>query len=138
MRPKGGPKVNIKPAAQTLYAVVGAVFLLTGATVLLLGTGLLPDAVRTLVMDIAHEDRGTIHILQEFGSLMVFAGLMSFWFVRHYERSKVFHWSMTIFWALFALAHWFVAGGPFQAGKGPAVDTIPFAIFFIVGLLRRS
>jgi len=135
---KGDLKVNIKPFAQTLYGVSGAVFLLAGASVLLLGTGLLPNAVKTLIMDIAHEDRGTIHILQEFASLTVFAGLMSIWFVRHYERSRFFHWSMTIFWGLFALAHWFVAGGPFQAGKGPAVDTIPFALFLIVGLLRKG
>ncbi|MEK6303397.1 MAG: hypothetical protein AABO41_22025 [Acidobacteriota bacterium] len=130
-------KVNIKPIAQTLYGFVGAAFLVVGASVLLLGSGFLPDAIKTLITDITQGDRNTIHIVQEFGSLLVFAGLISFWFVRHYERSKFFHWSMTIFWALFALAHWFVAGGPFHASRGAAINTIPFALFLVVGLLRK-
>lgn len=129
--------MNIKPIAQTLYGFVAAAFLIVGASVLLLGTGLLPEAARTLIMDIADDNSNSIHLLQELGSLLVFAGLISFWFVRHYEQSRFFHWSMTILWALFALVHWFVAGGPFHASRSAAINTIPFGLFLIVGLLRR-
>ena len=129
--------MKIEPIAKLLYGVSAAAFLIVGASVLSLGSGLLPAAIRSVIMEITHGDLNTIHIVQELGSLLVFAGLISIWFIRHYAQSKFFHWSMTIFWALFALVHWFVAGGPFHAGRGPAINTIPFALFFIVGLLRK-
>lgn len=130
--------MKIEPIARLLYGISAAVFLIVGASVLLLGTGLLPDSIKAFIMEITQGDRNTIHIIQELGSLLVFAGLISFWFVRHYKQSKFFHWSMTIFWALFALVHFFVAGGPFHASRGAAINTIPFALFLIVGLLRKG
>ena len=129
--------MRIEPIAKFLYGFVGVVFLIVGASVLSLGSSLLPAAMRSFIMDITHGDLTTIHIVQEFGSLLVFAGLISLWFVRHYQQSKFFHWSMTIFWALLALVHWFFAGGAFHAGKGQAINTIPFVVFLIVGLLRK-
>jgi ABC-type uncharacterized transport system permease subunit len=76
--------VNIKPIAQSLYGFFAATFLIAGASVLSLRTGLLPDAVSSIVMDIANGDFNAVHLLQEFGSLMVFGGLISIWFIRHY------------------------------------------------------
>lgn len=131
-------KVNIKPIAKILYGLFAAVFLIVGATVLLLRTGLLPGAVSSLVMRVAHDDMNAIHLIQEFGSLLVFAGLVSVWSIRHYEQSKFFHWAMTTFWALFALVHWFDFRGPLQSAVGPAINTIPFVLFAVVGLLRKS
>lgn len=130
--------MNIKPVAQTLYGFSAAIFLIIGVSVLALGSGLLPEAAMSFIMDITQGDRTVIHLVQELGSILVFAGLISIWFIGHYNQSKFFHWSMTIFWALFALVHWFVAGGPFHAGRGPAINTIPFALFLIVGLLRKG
>lgn len=129
--------MKVEPIAKSLYGFFAALFLIGGASALSLGSGLLPAAIRSLIVDIAHDDLNAIHLIQELASMLVFAGLISIWFIRHYEQSKFFHWSMTIFWALFALAHWFVAGGPFHAGRGPAINTIPFALFLIVGLLRK-
>ncbi|MEK6287092.1 MAG: hypothetical protein AABO57_15235 [Acidobacteriota bacterium] len=130
--------VNIKPIAKFLYGFFAAVFLIVGATVLLLHTGLLPGAVRSIVMRAAHDDLNAVHLIQEFGSLLVFAGLVSVWFIRHYEQSKFFHWAMTTFWALFALVHWLDFKGPFQSAIGPTINTIPFVLFAIVGLLRKN
>jgi hypothetical protein len=76
--------------------------------------------------------------MQEFGSLLVFAGLIAFWFVRHYSESKTFHWAMTLFWGLFALVHWVDIRGTFQFGVGQMINTIPFVLFVVVGLLRQS
>jgi hypothetical protein len=130
--------VKVEPIAKSLYGFFGAAFLIVGATVMSLGSGVLPDAIRTIVIDIARGDLNAVHLLQEFGSMLVFAGLISIWFIRHYDQSSFFHWSMTAFWALFAIAHWFVAGGPFRAARGPAINTIPFVLFLVVGLLRKS
>jgi len=129
--------VSIKPIAQFLYGFFAAVFLIVGATVLLLRTDLLPAAVRSIVMNVAHEDMNAAHLIQELGSMLVFAGLISVWFIRHYEQSKFFHWAMTTFWALFSLVHWFYVGGPFKSVTGPMINTIPFVLFAIVGLLRK-
>jgi len=121
-----------------LYGLVAAVFLIGGATVLLLRTDLLPAAVRNIVMNVAHDDMNTAHIIQEFASMLIFAGLISVWFIRHYEQSKFFHWAMTAFWALFSLVHWFYVGGPVKSVSGPMINTIPFVLFAVVGLLRHS
>jgi len=47
--------VSIRPIAKFLYGLVAAVFLIGGVTVLLLRTGLLPAAVRNIVMNVAHD-----------------------------------------------------------------------------------
>lgn len=128
------------PAAITkvLYAVFGVVFLLAGATVLLSGTVLLPAALARVATAASHGDANTMHIIQEFGAFLVFAGLITLWFIRHYEQSRFFHWALTAAFALFALAHWFDARGTFESGIGPVVNSVPFILFALTGLLRLS
>src|SRR5262245_56291566 len=93
--------------AKTCYGVFGTLFLAAGASVLLVNTGLLPDALRDAVGEESRGDLHMLHVMQEFGSLLVFAGLITFWFLRHYAQSQPFHWAMTAFWGLLALVHWF-------------------------------
>jgi hypothetical protein len=124
--------------AQFLYGLVGVAFLAAGGSVLLLKTGLLPPEVSDLVVREAGGNMHTLHVLQEFSSLMVFAGLIAFWFLWHYDRSGAFHWALTAFWGLFALVHWFDVRGPVESARGPALNTIPFALFVLVGLLRTK
>jgi hypothetical protein len=124
--------------AQSLYGLFGAIYLVAGAGVLLLGTGLLPDAVRDIIESLGRRDSNTLHIMQEFGSVLVFVGLITLWFIRHYDQSRPFHWAMTAFWGLFALVHWFDVRGPFQFGVGPLINTVPLGLFVAVGLLRQS
>jgi hypothetical protein len=76
--------------------------------------------------------------MQELGSVLVFVGLITFWFLRHYEQSQPFHWSMTAFWGLFALAHWFDVRSPFPSVGGPLMTTLPFLLFVLIGLLRLA
>ena len=130
--------MNIKALTKLLYGLSGAIFLLAGASVLLAGTGLLPAVVNRAVMSAAHNDADALHIVQELGAFFVFAGLITIWFMKHYEQSRYFHWAMTGALALFALAHWFDARGPVHSGIGPLISSIPFFLFLIVGLLRRS
>jgi hypothetical protein len=129
--------MTTRSLARSLYVLFGAAYLLAGIAVLLLGTGLLPEAVRGLIIDVARDNPNTLHIMQEFGSLLVFVGLITLWFVRHYDQSGPFHWAMTAFWGLFALVHWFDIRGTFQPGVGQAINTIPFALFVVIGVLRQ-
>jgi hypothetical protein len=130
--------MNIKATAKFVYVIVGTVFLIGGGTVMLLHTGLLPESVRNLVLNFAHGDSLAVHLIQEMASILVFVGLITFWFIRHYEISKAYHWAMTTFWALFALAHWFDGREGPRSVKGPMINTIPFAVFFLIGILRTS
>jgi hypothetical protein len=121
---------------QSVYSLLGVLFLVAGGSVLLLGTGLLPDAMRDLIVSLARDNDNTLHIMQEFSALLVFVGLITFWFVRHYEASRPFHWAMTAFWGLIALVHWIDIRGPVSSMIGPAINSIPFAVFVLLGLLR--
>jgi hypothetical protein len=129
--------MNIRMVANSLYGFFGAVFLVVGAVVLLLSTGLLPDSVENIVVSVGHGDSNTLHIIQELGSVLVFVGLITFWFIRHYAQSLPYHWAMTTFWGLFALAHWFDVSGSFHLGTGQVINTVPFILFVLVGLLRK-
>jgi hypothetical protein len=122
--------------ARSLYVLSGVLYLLAAGSVLLLGTGLLPPGLRDVIMDVAQGEPNTLHIMQEFSSLLVFAGLISLWFAWHYDRSLAFHWAMTTFWGLLALIHWFDIRGPITSAAGPAINSVPFLIYLAVGLLR--
>jgi hypothetical protein len=128
----------VRLLAKSLYGLLSATFLLAGAGVLLLGTGLLPGAVRDALTGVAHGDGETLHLMQEYGCLLVFIGLITLWFIRHYDASRAFHWVMTAFWGLIALVHWFDIRGPWESVIGPLVNTVPFALFLAVGLLRET
>jgi hypothetical protein len=139
-RRKGGggkePHMITKVLARSLYGLFGVLYLVAGGTVLLFKTGLLPDAVRGEILHIAQDNLNGVHLMQEFGSLLIFVGLITLWFTWHYKESRLFHWAMTAFWGLLALIHWFDVRGPVESAVGPAINTIPFALFFVVGLLR--
>jgi hypothetical protein len=128
--------VNVKPVVKAVYVLFGALFLVVGLGVLLADSGLLPG-VREVALRVAHGDLNTLHIIQEYGAILVFAGLITLWFARRYELSRPFHWAMTASWALHALAHWFDVRGA-RSLAGPLVNTVPFALFLTLGLLRRS
>jgi hypothetical protein len=122
--------------AKAVYALFGTVYLVAGASVLLLGSGLLPAQVRDVIVDVGQDQPNTLHVMQEFASLLVFAGLMTFWFLWRYDDSRAFHWAMTVFLALFALVHFIDIRGSFRLDAGAAITAIPFGIFLAVGLLR--
>jgi len=121
---------------RSLYALVGAAFLLGGSAVLLLGTGLLPEPLKDAILAIGEDNTNTLHLMQEYASLLVLVALLSFWFLRHYEHSRAFHWAMTAFWGIIALIHWFDPRGHFHAGLGEAVTSVLFLLFLVIGLLR--
>jgi hypothetical protein len=124
--------MTIRTSAKILYAIVGVSLLLIGVIVSLLRTGLLPEAVQNFSIRFTDGNPNALHITQEFGALMIFAGLISLWFIRHYEQSKAFHWAMTTFWAFVAFAHF----GAAHKSPGPIINSVPFLLFAVVGLIR--
>lgn len=129
--------MNAKRVSQLLYALFGTVYLVAGISLMLMGSNVLPTQVVRLIDHLTHYDRVVLHVAQEFGTQLVILGLVSLWFVRHYEQSGLFHWAMTLGWALFALIHWRdVRGG--ESWKGPSINSVPFVLFLAVGLWRRK
>ena len=125
--------------ARLVYGVMAAAFLAAGAVTLLVNTGLLPDAVRNVVVvQFGQNNNGFLHIIQELGTLLVLVGLVLVWCVLHYEQSRFIHWSLTAYWALMALIHWFNVAGPWQSVVGPLVNTVPVTVFLVIGLLREA
>lgn len=123
---------------RLLYALVGAAFLLGGSSVLLLGTGLLPQALKDAILSIGEDNDHTLHLMQEYAALLVLVALVTFWFIKHYEQSRAFHWVMTAFWGIIALIHWFDPRGEFHWGLGEAITSIPFLLFVLIGLMRQK
>jgi hypothetical protein len=121
---------------KSVYALVGVLFLLGGTSVLLLGTGLLPEPVKDVILSVGERNVNTLHLMQEYAALLVLVALLTFWFVKHYEASRAFHWAMTAFWGLIAVIHWFDPTGEFHSGLGEALTSVPFLLFVALGLLR--
>jgi hypothetical protein len=121
---------------RSVYALVGVLFLLVGTVVLLLGTGLLPTPVQNVVLSIGENNVNTLHLMQEYAALLVLVALLTFWFIKHYDQSRGFHWAMTAFWGVIAAIHWFDPTGKFHPEPGQAINTAPFVLFLALGLLR--
>lgn len=127
--------MNVRAIVKAFYVLFGVLFLAVGLGALLSDTGLVPG-VRGVALGVARGDLNTLHIIQEYGAVLVFVGLITLWFARRYELSRPFHWAMTASWALHALAHWFDVRGA-RALAGPLLNTAPFALFLLLGLLRQ-
>ncbi len=129
--------MTIHNIAKFLYGFFGTLFIIAGSAAILFKTGMLPEGITNLIVKLADNNLNGIHLIQELSSLLVFAGLISFWFIKNYEQSMPFHWFITIFWALIALVHWFDVRGA-KSVAGPVINTIPFVLFLIVGILRSK
>jgi hypothetical protein len=124
--------------AKFLYGIMGVVFLAAGVSTLFVNTGLLPDALRDIILHFSQNNLGMLHIIQELGTLLILVSLLTFWFLKHYEQSRAFHWAVTAYWAIMAVIHWFNVAGPNPSVVGPLVNTVPFLIFLTIGLLREA
>jgi hypothetical protein len=126
----------INPITKIVYGLFGVLFVLVGGSVLLVNTGLLPQVVRNIIVDSTKGDGQLLHVIQEWGNAHLLLGLVTFWFIRHYERSQAYHWAMTGYFAVDALIHWFDVRGAPESIVGPLINTIPFVLFVTLGLLR--
>ncbi len=130
-------KTTVRLLAQTSYAVAAALMILLGTGALVAGTGLIPS-LQTALLDEAEGNLAAVHILQELAALLVFAGAIALWFVRHYDQSATFHWAFTLFLGLLVPIHWFDVRGSSATVGGVIVIAIPFLVFAVIGYLRAA
>ena len=94
--------------------------------------------MKDFILSVGENNPNTLHLMQEYATLLVLVALLTFWFTKHYDDSLAFHWAMTIFWGLIAVIHWFDPTGKFHHGVAEAVTSIPFVLFVLLGLLREK
>jgi hypothetical protein len=76
------------------------------------------------------------HLLQEFGTVVIGLGLVFLWRGSRMEHSRVFHWAMTFYFSLDALIHWVGPEGVIGSLQRGIVNSIPFAVMLVLGMLR--
>src|SRR3954470_1447232 len=130
--------MSIHTIAKFLYGLLGVIFLVIGLGVVSFKSGLLPDRAMGAILHNTDNNMYGLHLLQEFGALMVFAALILFWFIRNYQHSLSLHWAMTVFFALLAVVHWVDVRGMRPSMAGPILNTVPLVLFVIVGVLRKG
>jgi hypothetical protein len=128
----------IHSVTKIVYGLMGVLFVLVGGSVLLVNTGVLPEAIHGTITDYARGDGRFLHVTQESANAHLLVGLLTFWFIRHSDESEAYHWAMTAYFAVNALIHWFDARGPRESIAGPLINTVPVVVFVTLGLLRMA
>lgn len=119
-----------------LYGLSGLLFLSAGTSLVLYKTDLLPAAIEEMILNTAENRDRSLHLLQEFGALMVFAGLLSFWYIKDYVHSGKFHAAMIVYWALMSVIHWTDALSSGNSLLFPAINSVPLLLFTVTGVMR--
>ena len=127
----------IETATRVAYRLLGTLYILVGSGAVLLPTAWLPQALTDGFLLGETPSPFLAHVLQEFGTLMVGMGLAFLWYAGRRELSPGFHWAMTFYLALDAFIHWVGPAGPIGSWSRGIVNSIPFAVMLLLGVLRR-
>ena len=122
--------------AKFLYGILGVLYLVVGIGAMLIPTGWLPP---TLVGDLLTDEMSTPageHLVQEFGTVVLAVGLIFLWRATQSAWSAGFHWAMTFYFSLDALIHWIGPDGPIGSWPRGAINSVPFALMLLLGLLQ--
>ena len=76
------------------------------------------------------------HLLQEFGTVVLALGVVFLWYSSRKEQSRSFHWAMTFYFSLNALIHWIGPDGLIGSWSRGIINSIPFAVMLLLGLLQ--
>ncbi len=118
-----------------VYGLFGILYVLIGVGSMLLPTGWLPQILQG---DLAREASSPFveHLLQEFGTVVLALGLVFLWYARGKEQNPGFHWAVTCYFALDALIHWVGPEGLIGSWSRGIINSIPFALMLLLGLLQ--
>jgi hypothetical protein len=118
----------MKKASLIVYGIFGTAAIIFGTVLLLVPTSLLSEAAQSVHFT---------HILREQGAAIVFVGLMAFWCLFNYERSRTVHYLLMVFLLLDAGIHWFDYLGGRLPLASPLYNTLPFVVFGAIATLDR-
>ena len=128
--------MTLDNSTRVAYCVIGILYVVIGMGSMLLPAGWLPQGLANNIPagEIASAFVG--HLLQEFGTVVLGLGLMFLWRANRKDHSPVFHWAMTFYLMLDALIHWVGPQGPIGSWTRGIVNSIPFAVMLLLGLLQ--
>jgi len=119
-----------KTLNATVYGLLGLATLALGVLGMLAPTGWLPG----IAAEAGTEER---HLTQEFGSALVFVGLMTFWCAFNLERSRTVHYLLMAFFALLSLVHWLDYGRDTRPLASALFNTLPFLLLAVVAWINH-
>jgi hypothetical protein len=123
---------------RIVYGLLGLLYVLVGAGSMLLPTGWLPRGLADDILPKELPSPFVDHLLQEFGTVVLALGLAFLWYASRREQSRSFHWAMTLYFLLDALIHWIGPQGLIGSWPRGTINSIPFAVMFLLGVLQPS
>ncbi|MES1181846.1 MAG: hypothetical protein ABUL44_03535, partial [Flavobacterium sp.] len=127
----------IRSISKVIYFLFGLFFLIVGIAIVLFNTGLLPIGIKNVILNITQNNLLTLHILREFGAMMIMTSLISFWFIKDYKNSFTFHVIVSLYWGIMSIIHWSDYSIGHGSVIGQIINTIPFLFFSASAILRR-
>ncbi|MEA2206794.1 MAG: hypothetical protein QOE77_3570 [Blastocatellia bacterium] len=121
--------LDSRKVGSIVYGLFGTVAIIFGSALLLVPTSLLSEAAQSVHLT---------HILREQGAAIVFIGLMAFWCLFNYERSRTVHYLLMVFLFLDAGIHWFDYFGGRLPLASPLYNTLPFVVFAAIAAFNRK
>jgi hypothetical protein len=118
----------MKKFALIIYGIFGTFAIVFGTATLLVPTVLQSEATQSFHF---------AHNLREQGAAIVFIGLMAFWCLFNYERSRTVHYLLMVFLLLDAGIHWFDYLGGRLPLASPLYNTLPFVVFAAIAAFNR-
>jgi hypothetical protein len=130
---------GLRLVTRTVYALLGALYVLAGAGAMVLPLGWVSpswagdDAVQPYAA--AAPDSYLNHLTQEFGTLAIAVGFVFLWQARRLEHSRSLHWLLTLYLVLDASIHWVGPQGLIGSLQRGLVNSTPPMVFLILGVL---
>jgi hypothetical protein len=120
---------------RIVYGLFGVLYVLIGVGSILLPLGWLPQRFGGDVLAREAPSVFLEHLLQEFGTVVLALGLVFLWHARRKELSLGFHWLATSYFLLDAMVHWIGPEGLIGSWSRGIINSIPFALMLLLGLL---
>jgi hypothetical protein len=121
---------------RIVYGLFGVLYVLIGVGSIVLPLGWLPQSLGGDMLAREAPSLFLEHLLQEFGTVVLALGLVFLWYARRTELSSAFHWMVTLYFALDALIHWVGPEGLVGSWSRGIINSIPFALMLLLGLLQ--
>ena len=130
--------MTLEKTIRMVYFILAAAYAVFGVAAISLPPGWLPQSLAQSFLGDESVSPLFGHVLQEFGSLFLVLGGIFFWYAKRASLSLAFHWIITIYFLLNALVHWFGPSGFTDSWSSGVVNSIPFVVMSILGVLQRN
>ena len=128
--------MTLNKTTRVAYCLLGILYVLVGVGSMLLPTGWLPESLAGKLLAGETLSPFGAHLLQEFGTVVLALGFVFLWCASREEYSRSLHWAITFYLSLDALIHWVGPQGLIGSWSRGIINSIPFAVMLLLGLLQ--